>query len=443
MNKVVLINPLNPLVRLSEKMDYEYGKLPLPFLGILYIASSLKKARYDVEVADAQYYYAKDIDFVEYMYENYSDVKIFAMNCCISTFEEVKSISKLLKTKFPNCIIIVGGPHATLYSESVISDENIDFVSIGEGEKTLTEFCDYFFKGKGTLEEIKGLVWVNEDGKLIYTEKREFNNNLDELPFPAKDIVDKNSYRDFGTIITGRGCPGRCIYCAASPLSGSRYRWRSPENVIKEVEECISNYDIEHIFFIDDTFTVKKDRVLEICKYMKTIYEKYRISWSCESRATTVSKELLEVMAKSGCKFIQFGMESGSNDVLNQIGKGVSIKQIENAARWAVGYGMRVAGSFIIGHHCDTEETVQQTIEFAKKIRNLDPKNVKIVFSINTPLPGTELYERADELGIKFLSDDFTDYNFFTVVAETKNLTAEQIQNYYYDGVLMSRGVDI
>lgn len=442
-NKIVLINPLNPLVRLSESMDYKYGQLPLPFLGILYIASSLKAAGYDVEVADAQYYYSKNIDFVEYLYKNCSDVKVFAMNCCVSTFEEVKDLSAALKKKFKDCTIVVGGPHATLFPESVIMDENIDLVDVGEGEKAITEVADYFLRGKGSLDDIKGLVWMKDDYKIHFNPKREFNDNLDELPFPAKEIVDKNAYRDFGTIITGRGCPGRCIYCAAAPLSGSRYRWRSPENVIAEVKQCIENYDIEHIFFIDDTFTVKKERVIEICKYMKDIFEKYNITWSCESRATTVSQELLQIMADSGCRFIQFGMESGSNEVLRQIGKGIKVEQIERAARWAIAAGIRVAGSFIIGHHCDTKETVEETIKFAKKIRDIDPKNVKIVFSINTPLPGTVLYEKADELGIKFLTDNLTDYNFFTVVAETENLTAEEIQGYYYDGVLMSKGVDL
>lgn len=441
--EIVLINPLNPLVQVSESSDHVLGKLQLPFLGILYIAAKLELEGFNVEVLDAQYFYASGIDLDKYIEESCSGVAVFGINSCITTHQEVLRLAAKIKESAPNSIIVVGGPHASLFPESVITHTDIDIVSVGEGEYSLTEICEFILLGKGNLASIKGIYYKDRSGNVCYTGQRPFITNLDVLPFPAKHLMDKTAYRDFGTIITGRGCPGRCIYCAAAPLSGSQYRWRSPENVIEEVKHCIENYDLDHIFFVDDTFTVKRDRVIAICNMIKEVTNKYNITWSCESRVNAVNPELLGTMADAGCRFIQFGMESGSNYVLKTIKKGTTVEKIEQATRWALDAGITVAGSFIIGHHSDTKESVEETIRFASKLRSINPSKVKIAFSINTPLPGTDIYNNAKDYGIKILTDDWSQYNLFSVVAETSNLSAIDIQNYYFESVLASKGVKL
>jgi len=190
--------------------------------------------------------------------------------------------------------------------------------------------------------------------------------------------------KKFATIITSRGCPFSCIFCSSSQLFGKIWRARSPENVIKEIKLLKNKYGVREIEFLDDTFTLNKKRAERICELL--IQQNISISWSCSSRVDTINQSLIEKLKKAGCHTIYVGVESGSQEILNIIGKGVTLTQIEKAVNLIKKVNLNSFGSFILGIPGETVKTIKKTINFAKR---LSPSFVQ--FSICTPYPGTKL----------------------------------------------------
>ena len=248
---------------------------------------------------------------------------------------------------------------------------------------------------------VKGLVY-RHDGAARLTAKRPYIENLDTLPMPAWDLLKGfperyqpplMSYKELpvASMVTSRGCPFQCIFCDRS-VFGNRYRCYSADYVIKMIEELVERYGIRHIIFYDDLFAASGARIKTICEEIMS--KKLNISWTCDSRVNTVTPETLALMKKAGCWEIAYGIESGSQKILDLVAKGITLEEIEKAVRWTHEAGLKVKGLFMMGHPLETRETIKETIDLAKRL----PFDI-INISKFTPFPGTEIYKDAHKYG--------------------------------------------
>ncbi len=370
---------------------------------------------------------------------------LIGLTSTTSAFSNALTLAREAKSVNPDVPVIMGGPHVTFTAEETVREEWVDVVVRGEGEETILELAQYFLQGKGALENIVGITYkitYKDTVDLQSTPDRPFIEDLDSVPFPARQLVNVKKYENGGVIITGRGCPYKCQFCAAGPLSGYRYRLRSIKKVMAEIAECYHKYGLRDFFFADSTFTAYPERTKEMCKAILDLG--FPITWLCGSRVNAVTPEQLNLMARAGCRRIEFGAESGSNQILKDIRKGVTTDMITRAVTWALDAGMVVECSFILGHPTDTVETIQETFEFAQNLKKVEgAERLRIDFGVVTPLPGTELWEHAEELGITIFSKNWDDYNFVYPVAETRHLNRRILRSLAFDALTMDREVPL
>ncbi|MCZ2809095.1 MAG: radical SAM protein, partial [Candidatus Bathyarchaeota archaeon] len=257
---------------------------------------------------------------------------------------------------------------------------------------------------------------------------RPFIQNLDELPYPAYHLLPIEKYRPgksiFGKkilpIITSRGCPFQCSFCVTSRMVGKRFRARSPKSVVDELEWLKNEHGAEAFCFYDDALTLDRKRILEICEKIKK--RKIGIPWDCQSRADNVSREIFGKMVDAGCQLVNFGVESGSPQLLKVMGKGTTVEQNEKAIRWAKEAGLLVATSMVIGYPGETIETLKETLDFLYRVKP------DVVYLCNaTPYPGTALYDLIKDLGWK-MSEDWSKYDTVDFAFENPSLPKEHVE---------------
>jgi anaerobic magnesium-protoporphyrin IX monomethyl ester cyclase len=286
--------------------------------------------------------------------------------------------------------VIAGGPHCTIKPDEVMKIcPDIDFLVRGEGEETFPELIENLKDSKTTevLNNIKAITY-RQNGRLVHTPDREFIDDLDTLGFPARELLlNKASYdsEDMGLLMTTRGCPYNCSYCATS-IWKRKVRYRSIDNVIAEIKLISSTYGTRQFTFKDDSFTVNRKRVLEFCD--RLIAEKLNISWDCNTRVNLVDEELLKKMKQAGCNSIKVGIETGSERVLKLINKGTTCSQARHAAKLLRKAGIYWTAYFMMGLPSETEEEIYQTLQFMKELK---PDFASL--SVYEPFPGTDLFE--------------------------------------------------
>lgn len=361
-------------------------------LGIGYLASYIRQFGYSVKIFQPNLEESHDLELKELI----TTFNPFLVGISVMTpsYPRAIEICNMIKTVNREIITVLGGHHVSAVGKDVLEQSpNTDFSVIGEGEITLHELVQSFESDRPNYDKIKGLVWRDNSGNLHVNESRELINDIDSLPFPARDLVDMKQYRlhsyiDFGkksaTMITTRGCPYKCAFCSSWLTMGARYRFRSVENIIKELKELVDN-GIDHIVFEDDTMALKRDRIMAICDALMSMSN--RPTWYCLTRVDTMDYELAKKFKAAGCKMVNFGIESGSPEVLKMIGKKISLEKAVEAVKACKKAGLRTQCTFIIGFPIDTENTMDMTYKIAKKI---DP-TIAIFFPL-TPYPGTKLY---------------------------------------------------
>jgi anaerobic magnesium-protoporphyrin IX monomethyl ester cyclase len=320
-------------------------------------------------------------------------VMTFTLVDVLKTVEMVRAAEKNINKKI---FIVLGGPHAHLYPKETVALNGIDFVIKGEGEVPFLSLLEAL-EGRGNLSQIRGLVYKN--GKeIIDNPVSDFIEDLDKLPYPERKLLPVEKYNSIlggghvvTTMFTSRGCPFQCAFCDR-PHLGKRFRMRSPKNVVDEMEECLK-LGIEEILIYDDTFTVNKQRALDICG--EIIKRGLKFVWDIRARVDTIDEETLAALKKAGCQRIHFGVESGTEKILRALNKGITLNQIEKAFRLARAKGIDTLAYFMIGAPTETREDIYQTIKFAKKIK---PDYVHI--TILTPYPATIIYRQALEQGV-------------------------------------------
>jgi len=411
--KVLLIKP--PWSRLTgQSLD----SCPT---GLSYLAAMLEKDGFDVSIYNADYNYEKlglivgSIRTTTGGYQEYlrilqdlddplwKEVKrviseqapsMVGISCVTGDYGSGINVAKLVKEIDPNIPVVMGGLHPTLLPEEVLSNQSIDVVVRGEGELTLTHLATTM-QSQGSLDNILGISYKVND-KIVHNPDRPQVENLDDLPLPAKHLLlEKQTYssRAFGRIFMSRGCPFHCIYCASHALWTRKVRFRSPENIVQEIEQVKKNFRTRHFYFDDDTFTLDEQRVMAICNLI--IEKNLRISWGCETRAGQVSPDLAKRMKRAGCEYCNIGVESGDDEVLRKMKKGITIDQVRNTRKILKDAGITFNAYFMFGFPWETATEIERTVTVMKE---LNPE--RAFYSIVTPYPKTELYEICSSEGI-------------------------------------------
>jgi radical SAM superfamily enzyme YgiQ (UPF0313 family) len=363
--------------------------------GLMYLGAALEKSAMSVKIIDD--------DLLQMGYDKVSKLaekvnpQIVGITANTSTIKNATRYLKLIKNVLPNALTVIGGPHSSfLPTETLKSSPALDVVVIGEGEKTITELADHICnKNKVNLEEIKGIAYKDlNNGNIKLNPPRPLIRNLDSIPFPARHLVPFESYgttkNGSGDMITSRGCVYSCGYCSSSLIMGKRFRARSPDNVVDELEDLVYNYKIKDVAFMDDTFMLNKRRANDISNEIEN--RGLDVSFIASSRVDMVDKKLLEKLKGSGLATLYYGVESGSQRVLDMMRKGITIEQAENAVKSAKEVGINVITSFILGFPGETSKEIDKTIDFSIK---LDADYSQ--YSILTPFPGTPIYHELKE----------------------------------------------
>lgn len=416
--KVVLVNPP---VRQSFEIQSALG-LNAPPLGLAYIGAVLERDGYDVTIIDAPI----SCESQEGVIKKLQSIKPYVIGVTSMTpnIGDAVSLITKIKQKMPDSVTVLGGCHITFMPEETMTTcPAIDVGVIGEGEVTMLELVRSIESGR-PLDAVDGAV-IRVGGKIRRTRPRRLIEDLDTLPFPARHLLPMEKYTalgertPIGNVITSRGCPFRCIFCASSRLYGNTFRARSAENVLEEVSELVDKYRINFIEFVDDTFTINKKRSFRLADLLR----KLDVFWAFGSRVDTVSEELLRAFRRAGALMFYMGIESASERVLRFLKKGITLEQIRSAISSAKKAGLEITGSFIIGTPGERKEEAIETIKFAIS-SGIDYAQ----FTAMTPYPGTEVYEFA-KMNRLLETEDWSKYTTIKPVMRTFEMTAEEIRS--------------
>lgn len=350
MLNVLLVNP--PLPRLfnsylgSDQPDGTTPELPDVPLGLGYLSAALRARDIECHILDLTLD-GKEPDSTLLSCLASTSPTLVGFTAMSVAVDEALRLAHLTREALPRAVTVLGGNHATFTPELLRTNPNLDFIAIGEGERTLVDLATVLAEGKD-CRAVPGLAYY-DGSEVILTGTCRLIEDLDGLPFPARDerMTSVDSQKVRIRISTARGCPFSCVFCSPRVLWEKRWRARSAKNVVDEVIHCHSTWGVQRYLFVDETFTVNRQRTLDICSGITSAGLK--IQWGCNSRVDTVDAEMLEAMARAGCEGIYFGVESGDQTVLAATGKGITLEQASTTVRLAKEFGLRVTCSFIIG----------------------------------------------------------------------------------------------
>ena len=407
-------------------IDENYANLKtaaanMPSIGLAYIYSAFKEAGCDVKFQDYQCRKTVINDIIEYIEKEQFD--LVGMQAYVTNINRCLKIAHLIKTKRPQTKIILGGPHATIFPDMVITHPAVDYVALSEAEFTVKELVECLHNNIEP-KEVLGLYYKN-NGEIHKNPQRPFCKNLDELPvpeymmfnaddyFPAVHIRGKRVYN----MITSRGCPYKCTFCSATEVYGNKYRYQSIERTIKEMRFLKEKLGVDSLQIYDDNFTTNKKRTKNLCKRM--IEEQLNLQWVCYTRADAIGdEEMLDLMKKAGCYMIVIGIENASERILKLINKQLDLEIAKRNVELAAKTKINILSSFMIGLPSESIEEIENSIELSKNLAL-----TYATFPIFTPYPGTPIYEDAKKYG--------------TIINENLDKFSR-----WGDGVYSSNGID-
>ncbi len=416
--RVFLLYPPTRLYRETMKLVF----LPL---GASYIASVIRD-EVDVKIMDAS---AEGFNHEDTLDENFitygspiSDIRkqieqfkpdVVGITCLFSAmFPVVRKVCQMVKDVDPDIITMTGGTYPTFYAERCLGEPTLDIIGLGEGEYMVRDTIRHLKDGKA-FDDIDGIAY-KKGGKVIIQPKTRYIENLDDLPFPARDLLPMDLYAKINVphsfsakeklnapLITSRGCPSKCIYCSSTNFWGNHFRPRSPDNVLDEISELIDKWGIREIQFEDDNVTADRERARQI--FRGIIERGYKISFNFPNGVAlwTLDEEMVDLMQAAGCYEMTLAYESGCQEVLrNIIRKPLNLEKARQVTKIIHDRGIRTNAFYIFGFPGETKEQIQETFTFANEM-----KTDMAYFFVANPLPGTELYRISKERGI--LRDDF------------------------------------
>ena len=426
--KIILVNP--PYEQVAS--GYSFVKRitsRFPSLGLLQLAAEVRLHGYQPAIIESDIF---DLDVAAVVNRiiaeqpAYVGITLFTVGVC-----NAAAIAREIKQQAPAIKIIVGGPHiSSMGPETMQRFPEFDFAVIGEGEQILTGLLDVL-EEEGDLTSVAGIIYRN--GPFMQqTNGHVTNVILDKLPMPAWDLLPnfpkayKPAIYDFprgpvASIAASRGCPFHCKFCDTSTF-GARVRHYSPIKVFEMMKLLHETHGVRHIMFVDDLFLASKMRTTELCN--RLLESGLKLTWSCTARVDTVKPDILRLMKKAGCWEISFGLESGSNELLQKMDKAIAVEKSEQAVQWTSEAGIRTKGLFMLGYPGENEETIQQTKEFVRRI----PMTI-MNLSKFTPYPGSPIYR--DIYGTNIREDCWDKMNGMNFLWLPEAMTKEQLEKHY------------
>ncbi|MEW5947562.1 MAG: radical SAM protein [bacterium] len=422
--ELVLVNP--PIGGEERYGELAGGGNYMPPLGICILANCARSRGVSVAIVDAERLEMTPQQACSSILD-YSPAFV-GITATTTAIHNAAHLAGLIRQSAPQTTIIAGGPHVSIIPEETMSRfPQFDCGVLREGESTLFELMDAI-KNKRKLDTIPGIV-RRENGAVKINPHRPFISDLDTVPFPAWDLLPclpryyrgpVHSYIKLpnSSLVTTRGCPGQCTFCSQWSIFRRVFRAHSAEYVFEMMEKLWLDYRVRDVYFLDDTFTVDRERIVRLCEIL--ISRKWKQVWSCQSRVNFVDPEMLSLMKRAGCWQTAYGVESGSQLILDFLKKGVTLDQIRTALLWTKKAGIRTRGFFMIGVPRETTGTIRETIAFSRKLP-LDDLHV----SLFVPYPGSELYETACQFGD--FNPDWRRMNGWFVVFVPSGLTEAQL----------------
>ena len=390
---------INPKVR-------EWAKPNCVPLGLGYIAHTLIIEGHDVEILDINALRPCEKEVSNKIRS--SEYDVVGIGGMVTVYREVKNLARICKEHHPDKPVIAGGSVATSIPNTILEKTDVDIVCMGEGEITIVELVNAI-QYLQPLEDVKGIWFKDGGGDIVVNELRTLIKDINTIPFPSYHLFPMEVYLknpigflnlrkwDNGggddkvdlsiNILSSRGCVFNCIYCYHD-FMGGRYRKRSPMNIIQEIEFLIQEYDPSYFHFIDDNFVTHRKNVFEFCRLI--LERGLRITWGCSGRINSMDEKLLVAMKESGCRFITYGIESGSQRMLDVMKKQVKVEKVKEVLRLSMKHISVPSCTFIVGTPGENRETIRETVEFCKEL-TLVPEAIFFM----TPYPGTELYQMA------------------------------------------------
>jgi anaerobic magnesium-protoporphyrin IX monomethyl ester cyclase len=410
---------------LSKKAAEKLGIFPsLPLGGL---AAWVRQNGYDVKLIDlhVENVYPKDAGDRVRDY----DPQIVALTAKTLGWPAVIEIAQMVKASCPKAVVVVGGPHLSIYAEESMTWECFDIAVVGDGEETFLEICERV-ESKSELDDVLGTVVRLKDGEIVRNPPRPLSRSINKYPMTAWDLIPIEDYncltllRPFATMVTTRGCPWHCGYC--SQVYSEKLRFRSIDLVVDEMEYLVKKRGVREIVFFDETFTIGKKRMM---KFSDEVQRRgIKVKFNIRARVDTVDRDVVRALKKAGLRSIHMGVEAGTDRVLKIMNKQITREQTERAFRVCREEGIDTRGYFMIGYYDATPADIEETIRFASNI-GLDWAS----FSVATALPATDLYRIAQERG--YVDGDFwkqytIDGGGFIPQLETETFTAEMLRSY-------------
>lgn len=439
MMKILLINP---------PFDYSTPDVLIKEpLSLAYLAAYLKKFNYSVEILDAVakspsktptgwHYGLSDSEIKKEIIK--SNPTVVGITCPFSIrIKNTLRIAGLVKEINKNIITVAGGIYPTIFPKETIEHKEVDFLISGEGEESFLNLIRQIELGNFSDIKVDGCAY-KKNGKAIILPKSKYIENLDKLPFPARELLPMEFYfkrptvlyglgaKRAASIISSRSCPKGCTFCCMNQLHGKRWRARSAENVLNEIKFLINKYKVDEIFFMDDNLTFDKTRIMKLCKLI--IKEKIRFKWNTPNgvAADRLDEKLLRLMKKAGCVSLAIGVESGNEEIRNKvIKKGLSEKIIIETLKACKKVKMPIVGFFILGIPGENDQTFKDTLRMVREF----PFSM-VATSFYTPFPGTELYDHCISRG--YLDKDFLKKidRFNIPIVETENFDKKKLRSW-------------
>jgi len=407
---------------------------PLPPLSLSYLAGVLNREGIDVKILDflvTRYHPRK----LRRELEEYRP-HIVGATCVTLNYSIARRMLKVCKAFDPHIFTVIGGPHVTFaLEETLLQSPWIDAIVIGEGERTLVELARAVAENKD-IRHVPGIAFADGD-RVVKTSTRRLIENLDQLPLPARELLPMARYRALGTpctVITSRGCPYSCIFCSGHRMFGPRVRFRSPGLVVDEIEKLQRDFGLAKINIVDDTFTLNHNHARAVCDEM--LRRNLKMKWSVFARVDRISKDLAQLMSRAGCEWVLFGVESADEGILKTIKKGTTPEDIRRGVKIAAEAGINVFNSFILGLPGESRDTAHKSLAFGDEL--YQKYGAKYGFHMLSPLPGTEIYERAEDYGIRILSRNWARHNANEPITETATMTREMVKeamSFYNRGI--------
>jgi anaerobic magnesium-protoporphyrin IX monomethyl ester cyclase len=397
---------------------------PLPPLSLSYLAGVLIQEGIEVKILDflvTRYHPRK----LRRELEEYRP-QLVGATCVTLNYPIARRILKVCKAFDSHILTVIGGPHVTFApEETLLQSPWIDAIVIGEGEKTLVELVRAVQEDKD-IHQVSGIAFADGD-TVVKTPPQVRIEDLDQLHLPARELLPMARYRALGspcTVITSRGCPYSCIFCSGRRMFGPKVRFRSPGFVVDEIEKLQRDFGLAKINIVDDTFTLNQHHAQAVCEEM--LRRNLKVKWSVFARVDRISEDLAQLMKQAGCEWVLFGVESADEEILKTIKKGFTLDEVRRGVKIAAEAGISVFNSFILGLPGESWDTALKSLAFGDELYH--KYGAKYGFHMLAPLPGTDIYERAKDYGIRILSRNWARYNANEPITETATMSREMIK---------------